>query len=184
MLVFGNALTTQIALQSPVDCVSGLLAEPLPFDDCLVSPVLCTKWCTGVWRPTEAVASSVGDEFYTRAKLVGVFVDNDGVPDRSLDKGRKIYGLGAPTTTLTLPNNFNFVDDRSSDPLLVGVRQLEFTEVLNTPGFDDDRANPKPHFASDQSRKPHMVVLPREFFRRRSRGCSALRRVRMDAFAS
>ena len=28
---------------SPVDCVSGLLAEPLSFDDCLVSPELCTR---------------------------------------------------------------------------------------------------------------------------------------------
>ena len=28
---------------APVDCVSGLLAEPLPFGDCLVSPELCTK---------------------------------------------------------------------------------------------------------------------------------------------
>ena len=57
----------------------------------------------------------VGDEFYTRAKLVGVFVDHDGDRDRSLDKIRKIYGLGAPTTTLTSSNNFHFVDDRSSD---------------------------------------------------------------------
>ena len=136
MLVFGNALTTQVALQS----TAYLVCSP---SRCLSTTVssrqqLCTKWCTGVWRPTEAVASSVGDEFYTRAKLVGVFVDDDGVPDRSLDKGRKIYGLGAPTTTLTSSNNFNFVDDRSSDPLLVGVRQLEFTEVLNISGFDDD----------------------------------------------
>ena len=45
------------------------------------------------------------------------------------------------------------------------------------------RANPKPHFVSDQHRKPRMVVLPREFVRRRSRGCSALRRVWMDVFA-
>ena len=45
------------------------------------------------------------------------------------------------------------------------------------------RANPKPHFVSDQHRKPRTVVLPREFVRRRSRGCSALRRVWMDAFA-
>ena len=45
------------------------------------------------------------------------------------------------------------------------------------------RANPKPNFVSDQHRKPRMVVLPREFVRRRSRGCSALRRVWMDAFA-
>ena len=123
---------------APVDCVSGLLAEPLPFDDCLVSPQLCTKWCTGVWRPTEAIAASVGDEFYTRAGLVSVFVDHDGDPDRSLDKGRKIYGLGAPTTTLTSSNNFHFVDGRSSDPLHVGVRQLEFSEVLKISGFDDD----------------------------------------------
>ena len=82
------------------------------------------KWCTGVWRSTEAIASSVGDEFYTRTELVGVFVDHDGLPDRSLGKGRKIYGLGAPNTSLTSSNNFHFVDDRSSGPLHVGVRQL------------------------------------------------------------
>ena len=111
---------------APVGCVSGLLNKPWSFDDCLVSPELCTKWCIGVWRPTEAIASSVGDEFYTRAKLVGVFVDYDGDHDRSLDKGRKIYGLGAPATTLTSSNNFYFVDEPSSDPLHVGVRQLEF----------------------------------------------------------
>ena len=46
--------------------------------------------------------------------------------------------MSAPTTTLTSSNNFNFVDDRSSDPLLVGVRQLEFTEVLGISGFGDD----------------------------------------------
>ena len=46
--------------------------------------------------------------------------------------------MGAPTTTLTSPNNFNFVDDRSSDPLHIGVRQLEFSEVLKISGFDDD----------------------------------------------
>ena len=46
--------------------------------------------------------------------------------------------MGAPTTTLTSSNNFNFVDDRSSDPLHVGVRQLEFSEVLKVSGFDDD----------------------------------------------
>ena len=136
-LVFGKDPMTSVTLQ-----VSGLLAEPLPFDDCLVSPELCTKWCTGVWRPTEAIASSVGDEFYTRAKLVGVFVDRDGDPDRSRDKGRKIYGFGAPTTTttttLTSSNNFKFVDDRSSGPLHVGVRQLEFSEVLKISGFDND----------------------------------------------
>ena len=111
---------------APVDCVSGLLVEPLPFDDCLVLSELCTKWCTGVWHPTEAIAPSVDDEFYTRAKLVGVFVNRDGDPDRSLDKGRKIYGLDAPTATLTSSNTFHVVDDRSSDPLHVGVRQLEF----------------------------------------------------------
>ena len=124
----------------PVDCASGLLAEPLSFGDCLVSPELCTRWCTGVWRPTGAIASSVGDEFYTtRSKPACVFVDHDGDPDRSLDKGCKIYGLGAPTTTLTSPNNFHFVDDRrSSDPLHVGVRQLEVSEVLKISGFDDD----------------------------------------------
>ena len=31
-----------------------------------------------------------------------------------------------------------FVDDRSSAPLHVGVRQLEFSEVLKISGFDDD----------------------------------------------
>ena len=123
---------------APVGCVSGLLTEPLSFDDCLVSPELCTKWCTGVWHSTEAIASSVGDEFYTRAKLAGVFVDRDGDPDRSLDKGRKFYGVGAPTTTLTSSNNFYFVGDRSSDPLHGGVRQLEFSDVLKIFGFDDD----------------------------------------------
>ena len=115
-----------------------MLAEPLSFDDCLVSPELCTKWCDGVWRPTEAIVSSVGDEFYNRAKLVGVFVDHGGLPDCSLDKRRKIYGLGAPATTLTSSNNFHFVDDCNSDPLHVGVRQLEFSEVLKISGFDDD----------------------------------------------
>ena len=100
--------------------------------------VSLAKWCTEVWRPTEAIASSVGDEFETRAKHAGVFVDHDGDPDRSLDKGRKIDGLGAPTTTLTSSNKLHFVDDRSSDPLHVGVRQLEFSEVLQISGFDDD----------------------------------------------
>ena len=46
-----------------------------------------------------------------------------------------------------------------------------------------DRANPKPHFVSDQHLKPRAVVLPREFVRRRSRGCSALRRMWMDGFS-
>ena len=46
--------------------------------------------------------------------------------------------MGAPTTTLTSSNNFHFVDDHSSDPLHVGVRQLEFSEVLKISGFDDD----------------------------------------------
>ena len=42
----------------PVDCVSGLLDEPLPFDDCLLPPEQLTRWSNGTWRPTEAIACS------------------------------------------------------------------------------------------------------------------------------
>ena len=67
--------------------------------------------------------------------LAGVFVGDDGEPDRSLDKGRKIYSLGGPTPTLASSNNFHFIDNRSADPGLVGVRQLEFVDILEISGF-------------------------------------------------
>ena len=70
--------------------------------------------------------------------LAGVFVGNDGEPDRSLDKGRKIYSLGGPTPTLTSSNNFHFIDNRSADLNLIGVRQLEFVEILEISGFAPD----------------------------------------------
>ena len=126
------------AVLPPVDCTAGLLDVPIPFDDCLLPPEQCTRWSSGTWRPTEAIAATVGDEFYTRAVLAGVFVGDDGEPDRSLDKGRKIYSLGGPTPTLTSSNNFHFIDNRSADPNLVGVRQLEFVEILNISGFAPD----------------------------------------------
>ena len=70
--------------------------------------------------------------------LAGVFVGDDGEPDRSVDKGRKIYSLGGPTPTLTSSNNFIFIDDRSADPDLAGVRQLELVESLEISGFTPD----------------------------------------------
>ena len=70
--------------------------------------------------------------------MAGVFVGDDGEPDRSLDKSSQIYSLGGPTTTLTSSNNFHFIDDRSADPNLVGVRQLDFVEVLEISGFASD----------------------------------------------
>ena len=78
------------AVLPPVDCTAGLLDVPIPFGDCLLPPEQCTRWSSGTWRPTEAIAATVGDEFYTRAVLAGIFVGDDGEPDRSLDKGRKI----------------------------------------------------------------------------------------------
>ena len=119
----------------PVDCIAGLFDNPLPFGDCLFPPEQCTRWSSGTWRPTEAIAATTGDEFYTRAVLAGVFVGDDGEPDRSLDKGHAIYSLGGPTPTLASSNNFHFVDNRSADPNLVGVRQLEFVEILEISGF-------------------------------------------------
>ena len=41
----------------------------------------------------------------------------------------------------------------------------------------------EPTFFSDQHQKSCMERFPREFVRRRSRGCSALRNVWMDVFA-
>ena len=76
--------------------------------------------------------------FTTRAVLAGVFVGDDGEPDRSLVKGRKIYSLGGPTPTLTSSNNFHFIDNRSADPDLIGVRQLGFVEILEISGFTSD----------------------------------------------
>ena len=70
--------------------------------------------------------------------LAGVLVGDDGEPDRSLDKGRKIYSLCGPTPTLTSPNIFHFIGNRSVDPNLVGVRQLEFVEILEISGFNYD----------------------------------------------
>ena len=51
-------------------------------------------------------------------------------PTAPLTNGRKIYRLGGPTPTLTASSNFHFIDNRSADPNLVGVRQLEFVEIL------------------------------------------------------
>ena len=51
-------------------------------------------------------------------------------PTAPLTKGPTIYSLGGPTTTLTASKNFHFIDDRSAGPNLVGVRQLDFVEVL------------------------------------------------------
>ena len=128
------------AVLPPVDCTAGLLDVPISFDNCLLPPEQCARWSSGTWRPTEAIAATVGDEFYTRAVLAGVFVGDDGEPDRSLDKGRKIYSLGGPTPTLTsrAPNNSHFIDNRSADPNLAGVRQLEFVEILKISGFTFD----------------------------------------------
>ena len=83
-----------------VDCTAGLFDDPIPFGDCLLPPGQCTRWSSGTWRPTEAIAATAGDGFCTRAVLAGVFVRDDGEPVRSLDKGRKIYSLGGPTPTL------------------------------------------------------------------------------------
>ena len=55
-----------------------------------------------------------------------------------LDKERTIYSLGGPTPTLASSNNFHFIDNRSADPNLVGVRQLEFAEILERSGFASD----------------------------------------------
>ena len=69
-------------------------------------------------------------------------------------------------------------------PQAYGAAGVERPEAVGEVGpRASHRANPKPHFVSDQSRKPRMVVLPREFVRRCSRGCSALRRVWMYVFA-
>ena len=35
-------------------------------------------------------------------------------------------------------NNFNFIDNRSADPDLIGVRQLEFVEILEISGSTSD----------------------------------------------
>ena len=126
------------AVLPPVDCTAGLLDVPIPFGDCLLPPEQCTRWSSGTWRPTEAIAATAGDEFYTRAVLAGVFVGDDGEPDRSLDKGRKTYSLGGPTPNLASSSNFHFIDNRSADPDLSGVRQLEFVEILEISGFTSD----------------------------------------------
>ena len=49
-LVFGKDLMTSVALQLTVS----LACSP---NRCLVSPELCTKWCTGVWLPAEAMCT-------------------------------------------------------------------------------------------------------------------------------
>ena len=49
---------------APVDCVIWLARRAVVIRRLSrLSPELCTRWCTGVWRPTGAIASSVGDEF-------------------------------------------------------------------------------------------------------------------------
>ena len=127
-------MTTQFCLQStaPPDCSA--FRSRLATFFFLRSNALAGPLELGV-PPKLSLLRTVGDdEFYTRAVLAGVFVGDDDEPDRSLDKGRKIYSLGGPTPTLTSSNNFHFIGNRSADPNLAGVRQLEFVGILNISG--------------------------------------------------
>ena len=49
-----------------------------------------------------------------------------------------MHSLRSRRPTLTSSNNFQFIDNRSADPNLIGVRQLEFVEILEISGFTSD----------------------------------------------
>ena len=127
------------AVLPPGDCTAGLFDDPFRLTTVFfhLSNALAGPLEPGV--PSMLLLLRLVDEFYTtRAVLAGVFVGDDGEPNRSLDKGRKLYSLGGPTFTLASSDNFHFIDNRSADPNLVGVRQLEFVEILEISGFTSD----------------------------------------------